>query len=60
MKLVSVKDLCDQLNVARSTIYGWRKEGKIPEPVKKWGSPRYDWDEVQKSLGKGKKKSETV
>lgn len=57
-KLLSVKELCDTLQVRRSTIYQWRKDGKIPEPVKRWGSPRYDWDEIKTALGK--RKSETV
>jgi len=54
-KLLSVKDLCDALHVHRSTIYEWRKEGKIPEPVKRWGSARYDWEEVKEALGERKK-----
>lgn len=58
-KLLSVKDLCQVLNVHRSTIYEWRKDGKLPPPVKRWGSPRFDWDEVRKALGQNKK-SETV
>jgi predicted site-specific integrase-resolvase len=49
-KLLSVRELCDTMGVARSTIYDWKKSGKLPEPSKKWGSPRYDWDEVQKAL----------
>ena len=54
-KLFSVKDLCEALHVHRSTIYEWRKEGKIPEPVKRWGSQRYDWETVKKALGEKKK-----
>lgn len=50
-KLLSVNDLCDTLRVSRSTIYEWRKEGKLPEPIKRWGSPRYDWEDVKKAFG---------
>jgi len=50
-KLLSVKELCDTIGVSRSTIYEWKKNGKLPEPTKVWGSPRYDWEDVEKALG---------
>lgn len=54
-KLFTVKELCKELHVHRSTIYEWRKEGKLPEPIKRWGSPRYDWEQVKEALGENKK-----
>jgi excisionase family DNA binding protein len=58
-KLLRVKDLCELLHVHRSTIYQWQKDGKLPESIKRWGSPRYDFDQVKEALAR-KKKSETV
>lgn len=49
-KLLSIKELCKNIGVSRSTIYEWKKDGKLPEPSKVWGSPRYDWDKVEKAL----------
>lgn len=58
-RLVSVGELCQTIGVSRSTIYEWRKVGRLPEPVKRWGSPRYDWDEVEQSLKKSPKVSDS-
>lgn len=58
-RLVSVKELCETVGVSRSTIYEWRKSGRLPEPVKRWGSPRFDWGEVEESLKKNPKLSDS-
>lgn len=49
-RFLTVRDLCEVLQVHRSTIYEWRKEGRLPEPVKAWGSPRFDREEVERAL----------
>jgi excisionase family DNA binding protein len=49
-KLLTINELCETLKVDRSTIYRWRAQGLLPEPTKRWGSPRYDWEEVQAAL----------
>ena len=58
-RLVTVRDLCETIGVGRSTIYEWRKTGRLPEPVKRWGSPRFDWVEVEESLKKSPKLSDS-
>jgi len=54
-KLININQLRTMLAVrgkpvSRSTIYEWVKNGNIPKPVKHWGSPLWDEEEVRKSL----------
>lgn len=49
MELITAKQLQEKLNVSRSTVYRWRKEGM---PHKKIGHKtiRYDLDKVMEWL----------
>lgn len=42
---------------ARSTIYRWLQTGKLPPPVKRWGSPLWDLDEVKEHMSGDSEKS---
>jgi len=33
MKLLKIEDLANNLNISRSTIWRWRKQKIIPEPI---------------------------
>jgi predicted DNA-binding transcriptional regulator AlpA len=37
---------------SRQTIYNWVEKGTLPEPVKKWGSPRWNESEISDSFEK--------
>lgn len=51
MKLLNAKQVMDMVGVsARSTIYDWMKRGKFPQPVKRWGHPRWDLEQVKQAL----------
>lgn len=48
MNYVTVKDLCERLQVTRQSIYDWRKQGM---PSHKFGRlVRFDYDQVIKWL----------
>jgi predicted DNA-binding transcriptional regulator AlpA len=49
-KLLNITQLCEFFGVSRSTIYEWLKQGRLPPPVKKWGSPRWDESQIRQVL----------
>lgn len=51
-RFVNIRELAALFNVSERTIYDWRKRGRLPKPVKKWGSPRWDMDEVERHMRK--------
>jgi predicted DNA-binding transcriptional regulator AlpA len=45
-----MRELMEKFGVkSRQTIYNHIKAGKIPQPVKKMGSPRWNEDELDKN-----------
>ena len=44
-RLLSVNDLIDKLGVSRTTLYKWRKSGKLPEGRRIAGSNLVKWSE---------------
>lgn len=53
-KLLTTDELCERLQVGRTTVWRWRKEGL---PCIKYGnSVRFDWEEVLKWLKQKNKK----
>lgn len=55
MKLLNVKQICERVGCSRSTLYRWRDEGRLPEPIKKWGSPRWDEQQIDRAMREEKK-----
>ena len=49
-KLLNIAELCEKLNVDRRTIYRWLKSGRLSQPVKRWGSPRWDEEQVLRDM----------
>lgn len=49
-RLLNVKQICERIGCSRSTLYRWRHEDKLPEPVKKWGSPRWNSQEIDEAM----------
>lgn len=45
-RLLSVKELAYFFAVSESTIYVWRKKGLLPDPLKRFGHPRWDLSEI--------------
>ncbi len=54
MKLLTVKELSEILNVSPKTLYQWVELGQIPSH-KLVRSVRFDWDQIQKWLQKNEK-----
>lgn len=44
-RLLSVNDLLDKLGISRTTLYNWRKSGKLPEGRRIAGSNLVKWSE---------------
>ncbi len=50
-RLLNRKQVMDLVGVsARSTIYKWMDEGRLPQPTKRWGHPRWDSEEVNRAI----------
>jgi predicted DNA-binding transcriptional regulator AlpA len=50
--LINLRQVMEIFGVrSRSTIYRWVEDGKIPKPVKTWGSPRWKAKEIESALG---------
>ena len=45
--LLNVSDLCDLLNVSRSTVYRWVRNEKLPPPYKIGRSIRWKTKEIE-------------
>ena len=44
--LLNMKQMTALFQVSRVSIYQWVKVGRIPKPVNKFGSPRWDRDKA--------------
>ena len=51
MRLLNIKQVAELLQIHEKTIYKWIKKGKFPKSVKRWGSSRWDYDEIMLALG---------
>lgn len=50
-KLLNITEVMDLFEVrSRQTIYNWVERGELPQPQKKWGSPRWDEEEINRAL----------
>jgi predicted DNA-binding transcriptional regulator AlpA len=49
-KLLSTAQLMERFGVSRATIYLWRKQGRLPKPIKAWGTPRWSEEQIEKML----------
>jgi predicted DNA-binding transcriptional regulator AlpA len=58
LKLLNINQVMVLYGVSRRTIYYWLDAGKMPQPVKRWGSPR--WTEEQITAHLIKKEEESV
>lgn len=47
-KLLNIQQVAELLQIHEKTVYKWMKQGRFPKPIKSWGSPRWDYDEVMK------------
>jgi predicted site-specific integrase-resolvase len=54
-KLLNKRDLSELFGVTCRTIERWRLDGKIPEPYKKWGSPRWKAEEIDRAFAEATK-----
>jgi predicted DNA-binding transcriptional regulator AlpA len=53
-RLLNVNQVATLLQVHRTTVYRWIKDGLFPRPVKNWGFPLWDYDEVMKAVREDK------
>ena len=51
-RLYSIADLAAYFRVNISTIHAWKKCGRLPEPLKRFGHKRWDSNEVNAWLKK--------
>jgi excisionase family DNA binding protein len=49
-KLLNIQQIAELLQIHEKTVYKWMKQGRFPKPVKSWGSPRWDYEEVLKYM----------
>lgn len=49
---MSIKAVCQKLDISRSTFERWRKEGRIPGEVHVYGVPRYRDSDIEKMISK--------
>lgn len=45
-RLIGVRNLCEMLDVARTTIYRLKDSGRLPQPLKLGGSVKWRKDEI--------------
>ena len=46
-ELWNIRNLCAYFGRNRQTIHRWIKQGKLPKPIKKVGSPYWDADKLR-------------
>jgi len=49
-KLIDIDGVCEMLRITRPIICERLKNGELPRPVKRWGPPQWDEDEIKKLL----------
>jgi predicted DNA-binding transcriptional regulator AlpA len=49
-KLLNTAQLMERFGVSRATIYLWRKQGRLPKPIKAWGTPRWTEEQIKEAL----------
>jgi excisionase family DNA binding protein len=54
-KLINKREVARLFGVSKSTIDRWLLAGKLPKPTKRFGSRRWDYDELA-ALLKSKRK----
>lgn len=47
-RFLSVKQIATLLQAHEKSVWRWVKQGKLPKPIKTWGSPLWDYDEIVK------------
>lgn len=48
--LLNVKQVAEIFQCHPNTIFRWLKSGYLPQPVKRFGSPMWDYDEIMAHL----------
>lgn len=51
--LMSAEDVCEALNIGRSTLYRLKSTGRVPRPVKLGGSVRWRRKELEAWIAAG-------
>jgi predicted DNA-binding transcriptional regulator AlpA len=54
-KLINKREVARLFGVSKSTIDRWLLAGKLPKPIKRFGSQRWDYDKLA-ALLKSKRK----
>lgn len=53
--LMTVREVCQQLRISKSTLYRWEKVGLVPFRINARGDRRYSEEAVQQFLSMDKK-----
>lgn len=48
--LLNVKQVAEIFQCHEKTVYRWLKQGHLPKPTKRFGSPMWDYDEIMKHI----------
>ena len=59
-KLLNIAQLCAYLNISRTTLHRWRRDGRIPAPVVRFGTPRWRLEQIEALIAEEEKKSQAV
>lgn len=51
-QLLNIRQLAEFLQCHEKSIYRWMRQDKIPKPLKPFGSPLWDKDEILETLRK--------
>lgn len=60
MKLLNIRQVAEFLQCHEKSIYRWMRQGKLPKPLKPFGSPLWDAAEIADVLRKQRDESSSV
>lgn len=55
---INIKQLAALFQIHTKTIYKWIKQGHLPPPIKSWGYPRWDKEQVLPFIDERRQKIE--
>lgn len=56
--LYNMREVAEYFNITRKTVYSWVKQGRLPRPINRAGSPRWDTTQMVETFKNWRKPTE--